>query len=45
LHNGELLHSGCFVLDITEKKRADEAQMKAGRHRGIVRPNAIVRQT
>jgi PAS domain S-box-containing protein len=28
LHNGELLHSGCFVLDITEKKRADEAQMK-----------------
>jgi PAS domain S-box-containing protein len=27
-HNGEYLHARCFVLDITEKKRADEAQMK-----------------
>jgi PAS domain S-box-containing protein len=28
LQNGELLHARCFVLDITEKKRADEAQMR-----------------
>ncbi|HEY2014904.1 MAG TPA: PAS domain S-box protein [Bryobacteraceae bacterium] len=28
LHNGEFLHARCFVLDINEKKRADEAQMK-----------------
>jgi PAS domain S-box-containing protein len=30
LHNGELIHARCFVLDIGEKKRADEAQMKLG---------------
>ncbi|HEX4310915.1 MAG TPA: PAS domain S-box protein [Acidobacteriaceae bacterium] len=30
LHNGELLHARCFALDIGEKKRADEAQMKLG---------------
>jgi PAS domain S-box-containing protein len=28
LHNGELLHTRSFVLDITGKKQADEAQMK-----------------
>ncbi|MGB9031451.1 MAG: PAS domain S-box protein [Acidobacteriaceae bacterium] len=28
LHNGEFLHARCFVLDISEEKRADEAQMK-----------------
>lgn len=28
LRNGEFLHARCFVLDIGEKKRADEAQMK-----------------
>ncbi|HEX4038566.1 MAG TPA: PAS domain S-box protein [Acidobacteriaceae bacterium] len=27
-HNGQFLHTRCFVLDITQKKRADEAQMK-----------------
>jgi PAS domain S-box-containing protein len=27
-HNGKILHARCFVLDITEKRRADEAQMK-----------------
>jgi PAS domain S-box-containing protein len=27
-HNGKFLHARCFVLDITEKRRADEAQMK-----------------
>ena len=26
--NGEFIHARCFVLDITEKRRADEAQMK-----------------
>jgi PAS domain S-box-containing protein len=30
LHNGELLHARCFILDIGEKKRADEAQMRLG---------------
>jgi PAS domain S-box-containing protein len=28
LHNGEFLHARCFVLDITEQKRAAEAQMR-----------------
>jgi PAS domain S-box-containing protein len=28
LHDGEFLHARCFLLDIGEKKRADEAQMK-----------------
>jgi PAS domain S-box-containing protein len=28
LHNGEFLHARCFLLDIGEKKRAEEAQMK-----------------
>jgi PAS domain S-box-containing protein len=28
LHNGEFLHARCFVLDVGEKKRADEAQIK-----------------
>jgi PAS domain S-box-containing protein len=28
MHDGEFLHARCFLLDIGEKKRADEAQMK-----------------
>ena len=28
LHNGEFLHARCFVLDVSEKKRADQGQMK-----------------
>lgn len=27
-HNGKFMHARCFVLDVSEKKRADEAQMK-----------------
>jgi PAS domain S-box-containing protein len=28
MQNGEFLHARCFVLDISEKKRADEVQIK-----------------
>jgi PAS domain S-box-containing protein len=28
LHNGDFLHARCFLLDIGEKRQADEAQMK-----------------
>jgi PAS domain S-box-containing protein len=28
LHDGRLLHARCFIFDVSEKKRADEAQMR-----------------